>query len=273
MALLTVNHEKCVKCGACMDVCPLKIIRPSTGGEPILAAGEETSCINCGHCVAVCPASALSHINFSVNDCPEIREELRLSPEETDQFMKSRRSIRVFLEKKVEKSAMNAIIKTACYAPSGHNLQPVNWKIIYEKKDVENMAKMVLEWMMHLLERKPEMAKSFGFERLISFYNAGTDLILRDAPHIITTYAGKDDRVAPHSCIIALSYLELAAYSRGLGVCWAGFLDMALAYWPPLREFMDLPAGYVTYGSMMIGYPKYRYKRIPARKYPEISWK
>lgn len=41
--------------------------------------------------------------------------------------MRSRRSIRRFLDKPVPRDALNRIIESAIYAPSGHNIQP--WKL------------------------------------------------------------------------------------------------------------------------------------------------
>jgi hypothetical protein len=39
-----------------------------------------------------------------------------------------------------------------------------------------------------------------------------------------------------------------------------------------LREAVNLPEGHQIFGAMMVGYPKYRYHRIPLRKEPKIAW-
>jgi nitroreductase len=36
------------------------------------------------------------------------------------------------------------------------------------------------------------------------------------------------------ACAIALTYLELATYSLGLGACWAGYFSAAAAFYPPM---------------------------------------
>jgi nitroreductase len=66
--------------------------------------------------------------------------------------------------------------------------------------------------------------------------------------------------------------LDLAAPSFALGTCWAGFLMMAASHWPPLQNALSLPEGYACFGAMMIGYPKYKYQRLPLRKEPDIMW-
>ena len=72
---------------------------------------------------------------------------------------------------------------------------------------------------------------------------------------------------------IALSYLDLAASSFGLGTCWAGYFHAAATMWPPMRNAVDLPERHTCFGAMMIGYPKYTYHRLPLRNEPRITWR
>jgi len=70
-----------------------------------------------------------------------------------------------------------------------------------------------------------------------------------------------------------LTYLELAAPAFGLGTCWAGYFDVAANLWPPLKNALELPDGHTSFGAMMIGYPKYKYQRMPLRNQAKISWR
>ena len=72
---------------------------------------------------------------------------------------------------------------------------------------------------------------------------------------------------------IALTFLDLAAPTVGLGACWAGFFMMAAAQSPRLQEALALPEGHACCGALMIGYPKYGYHRLPTRKEPAVSWR
>jgi len=76
----------------------------------------------------------------------------------------------------------------------------------------------------------------------------------------------------PSEFTIALTYLELAAYSLGMGACWAGFLGIAAGYFPPLVKELPIPEGHQVFGAMMIGYPKHAYHRIPSRTEARIAW-
>jgi len=87
------------------------------------------------------------------------------------------------------------------------------------------------------------------------------------------TYAHKDDVTAPTACTIALTYLELAAPSFDLGTCWAGYFNAGATFWPPMQEELRLPEGNVSFGSMMVGYPKFKYQRLPLRNDAKIMWR
>ncbi len=49
------NEEKCISCGACVGICPVKALKQE--GKKIIV--DETKCISCGACVAICPVGAL----------------------------------------------------------------------------------------------------------------------------------------------------------------------------------------------------------------------
>jgi len=72
---------------------------------------------------------------------------------------------------------------------------------------------------------------------------------------------------------IAMSYLELAALPLGLRTCWAGIFQAALRKWEPLKTALSLPEGHINHYPMMLGYPRFKYYRVPERKQPMIIWR
>jgi nitroreductase len=110
-------------------------------------------------------------------------------------------------------------------------------------------------------------------DRTVARWDRGYDVILRDAPAVIVAHADKDNRVAPAACTIALTYLELATTTMGMGACWAGYFNAAATTFPPMQQALALPEDHQTFGSMMVGYPKFRYQRMPSRKEPKITWR
>jgi nitroreductase/NAD-dependent dihydropyrimidine dehydrogenase PreA subunit len=273
MTLLSIDTETCNKDGLCADVCPASIIDFKPGDFPKPSAIAEKICIGCGHCVAVCPTGSLSHRVMTVDHCPPIQEDLCLTEAQCEQFLRARRSIRRYKEKPVPREKIARLIELARYAPTGHNVQNVRWLAFGTRAQIDKVAGLTVAWMRWMMTNEKETAQAFHLEEIVQAWEAGHDLILRRAPAVIVTHAPTTDMGAPISSTIALTYLSLAATGMGLGTCWAGFFSRAAATFPPLQEALALPDDHKALGAMMVGYPKYRYKRLPVRKTPEIIWR
>lgn len=274
MNLLTVDQQKCKRDGICAGVCPLGIIELETSETfPTMIDGGDELCITCGHCVAVCPHGAMSHADMSSEDCPSVRNEWFLGPEQVEHFLRSRRSIRAYKEKPVDRETLTKLIDIARFAPSGHNRQPVNWLMIYDSGEVYRLAGLVIEWMRNLIKDGSPIVAAMHMDRVVAAWETGVERICRGAPHVVVAHAPEDERTAPAACTIALTYVELAAPSFGLGACWAGYFNAAANFWPPMKEALSLPDGHVSFGAMMLGHPKYKYQRLPSRNEAQISWR
>lgn len=273
LGLIVVDEEKCKRDGVCVSECPAKIIElKDQDSVPAPIDGAEESCIACGHCVAVCPHGALSHRAMSPEQCPPIKREWLLGPEQVEHFLRVRRSIRTYKDQPVEREVISRLIDIARFAPSGHNIQPVQWLVIYQRDHVRRLTGLVVDWMSHLVEQGDPLAEALHMDRVISAWDEGVDRVCRDVPHIIVAHAPKEERTAPQACTIALSYMELAAPSFGLGACWAGYFNAAANMWPSMQEALPLPKDHISFGAMMVGYPKYRYHRLPLRNDALIIW-
>lgn len=273
MSLFAVDEKKCARTGICVAECPAKIIEMKDDGSvPTPVEGAEDICITCGHCVAVCPHGAISLSSMKVEDCPPIRKDLRLSVEQVEQLLRSRRSIRTYQEKEVERDVLKKVIDLGRYAPSGSNSQQVQWLMYYSRDKVHELTDKAIDWMRYLVSKKEPIAEQYRMARIIEGWENGVDIITRGAPGLIVTHAPKDYAVAQIDSAIALTYVDLAAPTFGLGTCWAGFFMIAASYWPPLQRALALPEGHATYGAMMIGYPMYKYQRLPLRNEPKVTW-
>jgi nitroreductase/NAD-dependent dihydropyrimidine dehydrogenase PreA subunit len=272
MSLFAIDASKCRKDHICVAVCPMGII-DAADGVPKPAGNAEELCVSCGHCVAACPTGALSHRAMTPEQCTPIKPELSPTAEQAGQFLQGRRSIRAYRSDPVDRATLERLIGIASAAPSGHNTQPVEWLMVHNTAEVKRIGGMVIDWMRYMIKEKPDFAKAILLEHVVGKWEQGIDAVCRSAPHVVLTHAHKDNMMAASACTIALAHLELAAQANGLGACWAGYVDVAARYWPPLRMALGLPEGHTSYGAMMIGYPKYRYYRIPPRNQARISWK
>ena len=272
MELIKVNHETCNQDGICAAVCPACLIVLKEGAPTPIDAADEL-CIRCGHCVAVCPTASLNHADIPLENCTPIVKELGITVDQTEQFLRSRRSIRQYKNRIVEKAELSKLVDIARFAPSGHNLQPVEWLVLGDKTELKRLSGIVVEWMRWLITNMPDVASSMHMDRTVARYENGNDVVLRDAPAVIVAHAHKANRVAPVACNIALTYLELASTPMGMGACWAGYFNAAATTFPPMIEALDLPPDHQAFGSMMVGYPQYRYQRMPSRNEPKITWR
>ena len=274
MSLFSVNNDICNKDGLCVAACPMGIIEfKQEGSFPTPTEDAAEICINCGHCVAVCTTAAMSLETMKPEQCAAIQKDLLPSPEAVEQLLRSRRSIRSYKDKPVAKDTLTELIDIARYAPSGHNTQPVKWRVVYRSDEVRRLAGLVVDWMRDLIKKQHPLAASMHLDRTVGLWDAGVERICRSAPHLIVTHAPADERTAPIAAATALTYIELTAYAFGLGACWAGYFARASNDWPPMKEALKLPDGHVNLGTMMIGYPAFGYQRIPLRKEAEIEWR
>ncbi len=273
MPLLTINQDTCNQDGICTKVCPAGLINFGADGYPEPIPEADELCIRCGHCVAVCPTASLVHQDIHPEECPPVRPEFELSPEECEQFVCSRRSIRNYKDKPVEEERLVRLIDIARYAPSGHNTQGAEWLVLGDRDELDRLTGLVGDWLGWMLENRPEEAARVHMDRVLRRLQEGEDVILRGAPVVIVAHAHKDDPVAPTTCTIALTTLELAAPSLELGCCWAGYFNAAATYYRPMQEAMPLPENHKSLGAIMVGYPKFEYQRLPPRKEPPIIWR
>lgn len=273
MTLFTVDEEKCSKDGICAATCPLSIIDFQDKTKvPRPYAHSESICINCGHCVAVCPHGALSHKNHAPQDCLPMNKDFILNGEQTEHFLRSRRSIRNYKNKPVEKETIEKLIDIASYAPSGHNMQPVKWQVIHGKETVKNLSAHVIDWMKHMLTAQPDLAKMMHLDMITAAWDMGMDVVSRSAPALVLVNGPAKNPFADNACKIAMTFFDLAVPSQGLGSCWNGFFNRAAVSWEPLQQALGVSKGFTNYGAMMLGYPKYKYHRMPNRNKPSLTW-
>jgi nitroreductase/NAD-dependent dihydropyrimidine dehydrogenase PreA subunit len=274
MAQLIIDLKKCVKDGICADECPLKII--SLNGPtrlPELKPGAESACCACGHCVAVCPQGALDCSESPLHQCSPIQKDKIIDKDQAVQFLRSRRSARVFKNRAVEKAQLQELIEIARYAPTASNSQLLEWIVLTDRHQIAGLVERTIAWMRELIEQGPLAIYSPYIIPAVNAWDAGQDRILKNAPALVFATAPIEAVYGMVDLTIALSYLDLIAPTAGLITCWAGVLHRAMEKNPSLKHYAGIPDTHPYYYPMMIGYPKHPYYRLPARKPPNIIWR
>ncbi len=274
MIKFEVDKKTCKGDGRCVEICPIKILRMNEKDRvPEFIPGGEEICINCGHCFAFCPPGSIKLSTMDPAGSSRLDHSGLPDAAQVELFLKGRRSIRLYKDEEVKRESVEKLLDIARYAPSGINRQPVNWAVLMGKAKVRELVGLISQWMEELLAAKSPLAESLSFDRLVEPWKKGEDRICRGAGCIIVAYGVKDDPMVPQSCTIAAEYLELAAFGLGLGACWAGYVTMAVNMSQDVRKFVGLSPRAMAGAAMMVGYPKYRYSRIPSRNPARVIWK
>lgn len=269
-----IDQDKCLKDGICVAECPGRLLQMETEAScPSPAPDFDAYCLQCGHCVAVCPTSALSLKGLAPDDCAPLVQDLCVTPGQAEQFLTGRRSIRTFKPKTVDTPVLEKLIQVAGSAPSAKNKQPWHWTVVQNPDEVRRLAGRVVDWMRDVIDRHPAAAAERGFTRVVAAWDNGEERICRGAPHIIIAHGDKDWNFGAEDCTLAISLLDLYATSLGLGCCWGGYFYSAVNAHRPLFKDLGLPDHHKAYGAIMVGHPKFKYRRIPLRNPPQVTWK
>jgi nitroreductase/NAD-dependent dihydropyrimidine dehydrogenase PreA subunit len=287
--MIEIDSTKCTKCGFCFEVCPNYVLHLGKSQE-IQVRYPEQCCI-CGHCVAICPENAITHKRIPTEKFEDLPV-TPIPPENMRNLLLSRRSIRVFKENPVPKELLERLIEVGIHAGTGGNAQTENFIVIQNRKLLSELEKMVIEvlWnkgMKYLgSEIGQKLAKAkLGEEMLrqaLPYHhiirnrrqnNELAGMIFRNAPVAIVIHGLRTNFMAHANCSIAARNMEIMAKTLSLGTCWVGFLSVAahLAK-KKIERYLEIPDDHSIYGAIMIGYPKFEYRKIIPREKREVRW-
>ncbi|MBN1538457.1 MAG: nitroreductase family protein [Anaerolineales bacterium] len=144
------------------------------------------------------------------------------------EVIKTRKSVRSYIDKPIEGDKLNKILNAARLAPSASNRQ--EWRFI--------------------VVREPETRKSLA--RV-----AASQKFVGDAAVVIAACAEGIDHVMPCGQLsypidvaIALDHISLAAVELGLGTCWIGAFDEQ-----KVKQLLGIPEAMRVVELMCLGYP------------------
>ncbi|MCH3963437.1 MAG: nitroreductase family protein [Clostridium sp.] len=272
--MIKIDSERCIGCGQCVKDCfPMCI---EMNGDK--AELNNNYCIKCGHCIAVCPKGAVSMDEYDMGDVKEYDvKNFSIDADNMLNFIKFRRSIRQFKDRKVEQEKIDKIIEAGRFTETGSNAQDVSYIVVRDNlKQLKDLTFKNMERMAHsVLESKTPEARLYRryaeiWIKMCEAYrqNPKNDRIFFNAPVVIAVTASSQVNAA-----LASSNMELVANALGLGVLFSGFFVKAASESKDIVDFLKIKRRKELVTCMIIGYPDVRYFRTVPRKQADVTWK
>lgn len=269
---IQVDHDRCTQCGLCVKVC-----RGTLGMGEHGPVAVNDFCVACGHCVAVCPNGALDHNMAPLKNQVLLKKSSVLDTDTAARFLRSRRSIRSFQNKRVPRETIRQLVDIARFAPTACNSQGVSYHVVDNPDTLRDIAAVIADWaeedLRHgALGNSPWSRNTANTIR--GYREKSEDTILRNAPCLIIAIAEKSlSPLSRDNTHFALTYAQLFAPALGLGTCWSGLFEYcAAAEYKPLLRLLKLPENKSVTGALIAGYPVFSFKRLVDRDFLQISW-
>ncbi|MCI6152274.1 nitroreductase family protein [Fusobacterium perfoetens] len=259
--MIRVDSNKCIKCKMCIKDCfPENIIFEE---EKIKIKSD---CMMCGHCVAVCPTNAITFEGYE--ETQELKSlDSKINSEVFLNFVKSRRSIRHFKDKKIDRDIIEKLLEVGRYSPTGANIQDVKYYVIQDK--LEEFKPLVWEGINNFTNSGENNMFLRKYRSLFveMYENRGIDdkLFFKAPMVLVITSSNKTNGV------LAGDKIEMMANMMGLGVLFSGFIEMGITSNEELIKKFKLKRNVVC-TCMLIGYPDISYQRTAPRKEINIEW-
>lgn len=288
IAQIEIDPEKCDGEGLCLRVCTAGVfVDRGDGARPVVAYPAE--CFFCGHCVAVCPTAAIMHHGMDVGNFPELPPNLTVDAQRLLHFMRSRRSVRNYNQRRaVPRAAMAGLIEAARYAPTGSNAQSLEHIIISDRPLIARLSRLTVDELRKRAERyRDELAVAeldpsragrlreqlSSLALVLSDYDAGKDPIFYSAPVVVITHADPATTSCPQEdATIAAHHMMQMAQSLGLATCYIGYFYRRVNRNRSIRDILHIPEGHDILMAFTVGYPAIRYRRLVDRMEPTVRW-
>lgn len=286
-----IDYQKCTDCGLCVNICKDNSLQMENG-HVVASDHPVFGCYGCGHCMAICPEKAI-HVEgreLSIDDLISIpKPGERSDYEQLRNLMLSRRSIRDFKKKEVEKEVIDKIIDAALTAPMGLPPSDVHLLVFEGYKKVREFAFSAIDqmgkaawlfmppglWLWRLFGGKEafELMKGFGWpliSKLVSRKQNGEDWLLYDAP--LAMYFLSSPYSDPVDPVIPATYAMLAAESLGLGTCMIGSIHPLIRYGAKkFKRRWNIPQKSTNGIVVIFGYPKYKFQHALKRTFAQVT--
>lgn len=184
-----------------------------------------------------------------------------------------RRSVRMFKPQPPTESDVRKLLEVCRYAPTAGNSQGMYYIVISDKEKISAIAEATAQWMEKEIAEGSSNSRYFT-NVLRAYRERGQDIIARNAPMLIFALARRLNTTGVSNAEQSWAYAELYAPTIGLGTTIAGFIQTCgIAGYKPLLDLVEVPAKQKIVGTLMVGYPKYKFQRLVERQHLKVEFK
>lgn len=287
-----IDLETCNGCLLCIAVCPYKIFEKDKSKQVFLNSERIKFCVKCGHCMAICKTESITIEGLSYDKNFYELNESDITSENFINFLANRRSIRNFKDKEVPKEVLQQIIDATLFAPYGVTSKDPVIAVVQNKEVIEKSLPIMSKFYNDLVKWIANPISRYMIKRQLTkeTYNtithhivpaaktghydtrSGNDNITRNAPVILIFHANKGAEEHTNNTLICVTYAMLAAHSFGLGTTIIGLIPPAINKVKELKELFQIPEENEAVMSLILGYPKYKYKRVIKKEKRDVNW-
>jgi len=286
-----LDQEKCIKCQLCTEVCPCKILGINSNHEVHFIHERESICLQCGQCMAICSTKAIQVQGISYENELFDLPDNDINQKSFFDFLANRRSVRNFKDKPVPRELMVKIVDSIAFAPNGSQPHKINITVVNDRKVIESALPKISEFINNIvkwvdnpfvrfmikLKNDRETFKTltnhfYPIAKLGNYKLEYGDRITRGAPAMIIFHADKGAEEHTDNSLIYATFAMLAAHSLGLGATMISIVPRAINKMKELKETFKIPDKNEAIISLVIGYPKYKYKRAIKRDVQQLNW-
>ncbi|MCJ7753619.1 MAG: nitroreductase family protein [Thermoanaerobaculales bacterium] len=289
--LHVVDLETCNGDGICAEVCPENALE-LVNEKAATVESRAGSCLYCGQCVAVCPTESLQMPKLEMEDFRRLQKR-PFGYDEFHEFLRLRRSVRVFKDQPIERSVIEKVLEAAATAPMGFPPHTTEVVVIDDRAELD----FLLE---ELVREYDSMIKAFstpigramvrlraGAEDYLVlkdhvlenvqlanelFHNNGTDRYMYRAPVLMMFHGSRWGISFEENAHLVCHHAMLAAVSLGLGTTIIGLISPVVDRSKNLRERYGIPKDNRVLTSLILGHPKYKYRQGIRRKLAGVTF-
>lgn len=275
-----VDLETCKGDGICAEICPENVLEIVDGNAATLDARAD-ACILCGQCVAVCPTESLQMPMLPMQDFQKLGKQ-PFGYDEFFNFLKYRRSVRVFKDEPVEWGLIDKILDAAATAPMGFPPHTTEVLVIDRREELDFLLKELVkdyEFMEKGFSNpltRTMIRLSAGAENYLTlkdyilgvaknanetYHRDGSDQYMYNAPVLMLFHGSRWAISHEENAHLVCHHAMLAALSLGLGTTILGLVPPIVDRSKVLRKRYGIPKQNKVMTSLILGHPKYKYSK------------